>query len=294
MEKIHTKTQKEVYKLRMQGKSYSEIADILGKSPESVANCARRIGVYLSESEKRESRRESRQTFLTRNNSQRVARNKYLVESRFPNLEYISGWLSIDREIITLKCRMCGNEFKRSSVYIRHKKAKPSCPYCLEREKELKVHADQQAREQTKRELQAKKEEEFWKRPMMQRSFSFCHECGSIMYENRKYCSEKCRKAVNNRRKKDKRLRKIKDIKKENITLKELYKRDSGVCWICGGVCDYDDFTKDEKGSFIAGHNYPSIDHVHPLSKGGQHTWNNVKLAHFYCNTLKSAKVVGV
>ena len=39
---------------------------------------------------------------------------------------------------------------------------------------------------------------------------------------------------------------------------------------------------------FIAGNYYPSIDHVIPLSKGGIDTWNNVRLSHRICNSLKS------
>jgi 5-methylcytosine-specific restriction endonuclease McrA len=45
---------------------------------------------------------------------------------------------------------------------------------------------------------------------------------------------------------------------------------------------------------FIAYGLYPSIDHIVPLAKGGNHTWNNVQLAHHYCNTLKRDKVVNV
>lgn len=44
----------------------------------------------------------------------------------------------------------------------------------------------------------------------------------------------------------------------------------------------------------VVGKTYPSIDHVFPLSKGGLHSWDNVKLAHHYCNTIKSDKVVGL
>ena len=44
---------------------------------------------------------------------------------------------------------------------------------------------------------------------------------------------------------------------------------------------------------FIVGKKYPSIDHVIPLSKGGTHSWDNVKLAHFSCNSAKGASLVG-
>ena len=47
-----------------------------------------------------------------------------------------------------------------------------------------------------------------------------------------------------------------------------------------------------EEGYFIAGNSYPSIDHIIPVSRGGTHTWDNVQLAHRYCNSIKSNKLV--
>lgn len=41
------------------------------------------------------------------------------------------------------------------------------------------------------------------------------------------------------------------------------------------------------------GPDYPTIDHVIPLSKGGSHTWDNVKVACGECNcVVKGAKVL--
>lgn len=71
-----------------------------------------------------------------------------------------------------------------------------------------------------------------------------------------------------------------------DITLKKLFERDNGVCHLCGGRCDYSDYRQTEK-AFIAGSHYPSIDHIVPLSKGGAHTWDNIKLAHFRCNSKR-------
>ena len=34
-----------------------------------------------------------------------------------------------------------------------------------------------------------------------------------------------------------------------------------------------------------------SDDDVKPQSKGGEHSWDNIKLAHFRCNMLKSNKI---
>ena len=73
----------------------------------------------------------------------------------------------------------------------------------------------------------------------------------------------------------------------KDITLEALYRRDSGVCYLCGGMCDWYDRT------FICvGEKYPSIDHIVPVSRGGLHAWNNVRLAHFGCNSKKSNELI--
>ena len=74
-----------------------------------------------------------------------------------------------------------------------------------------------------------------------------------------------------------------------DITLEKLYNLADGVCALCGGICDYEDYIFKGK-YFIAGNKYPSIDHIVPLSKGGSHTWDNVQLAHKQCNSIKSNK----
>ncbi|MBQ1352344.1 MAG: HNH endonuclease [Firmicutes bacterium] len=73
----------------------------------------------------------------------------------------------------------------------------------------------------------------------------------------------------------------------KDITIEGLFRRDKGVCSLCGGRCDLEDYTVRE-GVFIAGDWYPSVDHIKPISKGGLHSWGNVQLAHKRCNTLKS------
>jgi len=60
------------------------------------------------------------------------------------------------------------------------------------------------------------------------------------------------------------------------ITLVEVFRISFGSCQICG------EWVK-------PGH--ASMDHTHPLSKGGTHTWDNVQLVHLICNLRKSNKV---
>lgn len=77
------------------------------------------------------------------------------------------------------------------------------------------------------------------------------------------------------------------------ITVEKLVERDNGICHICGLPVDMADFYINENGVQICGDMYPSRDHVRPISLGGLHSWDNIKLAHRICNTKKSNKYIG-
>lgn len=102
-----------------------------------------------------------------------------------------------------------------------------------------------------------------------------------------KTCCSECGRKLSYARK-QKRIPKAQMIDKD-ITLEALYRRDSGVCYLCGGQCDWND--KDMERNCV-GKNYPSIDHIIPVSRGGLHAWNNVRLAHFGCNSDKSDSLI--
>lgn len=68
----------------------------------------------------------------------------------------------------------------------------------------------------------------------------------------------------------------------DSITLKRCIEKYGGVCQICGKPVDENDI----KNGHIR-RNYPTVDHIIPLSKGGLHTWDNVQLAHMACNAGK-------
>lgn len=122
-----------------------------------------------------------------------------------------------------------------------------------------------------------------------------CKECGKAFNANNlnnNYCSDSCKRKYNNRMKEISRYKYKKNGKVDyDISLKKLYKRDKGICHICSRKCDYNDYN-DDNNIFIVGKDYPSIDHVFPKSKGGTHTWDNVKLAHMKCNTEKRDKII--
>lgn len=119
-----------------------------------------------------------------------------------------------------------------------------------------------------------------------------CEECGDVFYNPHpinKTCSPRCSKRRSNRMMKLYASKRINEhnLVDKGISLRKLYKRDKGVCYLCGYMCDKKDVSITDEGYYIVGPAYPSVDHVEPLSKGGKHAWNNVKLAHHYCNTLK-------
>lgn len=69
-----------------------------------------------------------------------------------------------------------------------------------------------------------------------------------------------------------------------SITLYAVIRKYNGVCQICGERVN----VHARNGRRIGG-DYPSIDHIVPVSQGGEHTWANVQLAHMKCNAQKGA-----
>lgn len=55
-----------------------------------------------------------------------------------------------------------------------------------------------------------------------------------------------------------------------------LYARDKGVCGICVRAVPFSE---------------ASVDHVIPISRGGQHSWDNVRLTHIRCNMRKGSRL---
>lgn len=94
-------------------------------------------------------------------------------------------------------------------------------------------------------------------------------------------CSKECGKRRDNQRR-DHRIY-INGKPDLSISLTRLYMRDMGVCAICGRHIDFDCDSNSN--------DYPSVDHIVPLSKGGKHTWNNVQLACRGCNTAKGNRI---
>lgn len=69
----------------------------------------------------------------------------------------------------------------------------------------------------------------------------------------------------------------------EPIDRLRVYERDG---WICG-ICE-EPVLPDERSPHPLS---PSLDHIIPISRGGDHLYGNVQCAHFLCNSLKGNRL---
>lgn len=210
------------------------------------------------------------------------------IERRQPGFLFAGNYTGAD-DTVDLKCKECGSVATRSMITVRHNNIK--CREC-ERIAKEKQEANKSVLEwfngivadihKEEKQIKAQEKEEARWHP--------CVVCGKLT-TRRKFCSNECYKTTTNyiQGSRD-RLNKT-NIIDADITLKRLFKKEWGVCYLCGDSCDWNDYTITESGVFIAGNTYPSIDHLVPLSKGGLHSWDNVRLAHRICNSKKSARL---
>ena len=270
------------------GKHWDEIVEQL-KSGYSVKSIAKRYGV-AAESVRRI--RDSIGIERALNNqwgdySERLARAICVIEKHTPMFEYVGGFTDTDSPI-DLRCKVCGTVKRVSMITVR--KGKVECAVCrkLETEKRQQARRNEEANERKERQ-EAKARERLLKRidKAEQTILRFC-SCGALLANNLSDYCPVCQKRIANKRKEISRRVKIKNaLIDSDITVQEVFRRDGGRCWLCGEQCDPEDFIERD-GTVICGDLYPSIDHVIPLSKGGEHSWANVKLAHRRCNYLKS------
>lgn len=192
---------------------------------------------------------------------------------------------------IMLSCDICGSVMRYSSGALFRKHI--GCKECKRREKEQRQQQAEQEKAERTAAIEQARAEAAKQRTMQheaRRREIVCPVCGKsfITYKAKQItCSPECgRKRANIRhtRRNDTRISKDKRIDK--ISLDVLFRRDSGVCHICGKQCDWNDYTQTDT-AFIAGNLYPSVDHIIPVSRGGADSWSNVMLAHRICNSVR-------
>ena len=278
---------KKILEYRRQGLGYRTIAKKVGISRDAVLSCCHRYGLggQIAEAP----------------NKEEAAVAEYVNRSGF---DYVGGY-TMAKKPIAVRCRECGRIFERQAHVFRDVAngtwlCGNECPLCRNDRQEQRKQEQEERRLEAQYEARIKAEQreaekekakaELISRQMEERlAIHICKNCGveysigATGYNSDKYCSEKCMKRYAMRIKNDRRLRRLKMRKQDpDITLEKLFRRDHGICYLCGEKCDWNDID-----GVIAGLNYPSIDHVVPVAKGGTHTWDNIKLAHRSCNTAK-------
>lgn len=273
------KEEKEVIiKMRKEGKSYSEIADFLGTKKSRINNWCRKNGYGGFRGNPDMSPEEAERVLASR-----------LDEYYKGRFTYIGGYTHSDGRV-EVYCNKCENSLSVLVQSIR-KKRNIICTSCNDKRKMImavkkKTNKLQKALDNNHKAIldKVKRQHDY--------IIEVCSECNNTFKGRGKgeACSVECRNKRRNRR-----SNRIKELRKRNmviidrdITLEKLIERDNNTCHICNEQCDIDDKEVTEEGHFIVGRDYPSIDHVKPVSKGGEHSWDNVKLAHHYCNTIKN------
>lgn len=230
--------------------------------------------------------------------------------------KYIDGYDGRDSHF-KVQCLTCGGTFTRGLNSHAWKQNHLRCPICDERERAAKQSEQatrQQQRVQQQEEYRQKRLERELEKQKFRDEVHICKECGCL-YTNRSYaqsigvdpkyvqridcCSREC---LNKYERKSQRKynathgkHKLRAIKygvefDKTVNLNDMLIRYGTKCAICGCECNLKDY-KVVNGVRICGDDYPSIDHIIPMSKGGGHVWNNVQVAHRSCNTKKGASV---
>jgi 5-methylcytosine-specific restriction endonuclease McrA len=77
----------------------------------------------------------------------------------------------------------------------------------------------------------------------------------------------------------------LRGVTPKPISARAIYRRDGGICALCSGQVDIE-----------ARYPHPlsaTVDHIVPISKGGEHSNANIQLAHAKCNRDKGNKIGG-
>lgn len=198
------------------------------------------------------------------------------------------------RRCTVVKCNVCGTVREITCTTTNDM---PSCPKCRAREtaerraRETAERSERREAERAERiarkaaRAEANKRRRAAARLVNLLTPRICVRCGRVFHSSRaqalKFCSEKCVRETWHDNHID-RARKYGCERDAGITLKKLVERDGLECYLCGKTCDYSD---KRWGSY--GPDHPTIDHVFPLSRGGGHTWGNVRVACGACNAEK-------
>lgn len=285
--------------LREQGKNYQEIADELGMTRNAVEGFCHRYGLGYS-AEERETASHRPKNGIAWNKGKTLTDWNAKVKNKFGDsfrLVSVGETNSRCERTVIVECLKCKTQKEVSSNSFKGDKGKRGhCEVCSANElKANKAIAKQNEKikkntRQLKNRLKTK-----------QIGFRFC-KCGAILAYQDRLCGDCKNERANSstyeqmkdiyRKAEIKREARLKNVKRDkDATLVALFEKYKGICYLCGEACDWKD-GKWENGVFKVGGKYPSREHVLPLSKGGDDTWSNLRLAHVSCNSKKGAKLL--
>lgn len=278
------------------GMSNQEIAETIGVTPPTISNWAIAAGVK---------RGRGGGCVAVNNNRRHNAGSRRRTEIA---REYLAGRFDVVREVqphhFTIRCLTCGHEFER---YV-DTNCQTTCPECMRREVEQReegrrLSSMRRAIIRALRGVLIVKEAE--EREARLDATHVCKECGKTFTmrelresnpwnysDNPTFCSRSCSKRFNKRESRHRRRERGERRHCGSVSLHDLEIRDRNTCYLCGCMTNRSDYSIDERGNFVAGPTYPSIDHVVPLSKGGAHDIGNARLACCRCNAIKGNRSV--
>ncbi len=158
-----------------------------------------------------------------------------------------------DRKAVDRRCRHCGTAFKARLTGTGY--SSYCSMSCSKRKVSLKKSAMSYLRE--------------------------CARCATPFVTNRWhqiFCTSVCSGRAHGSR----RDARIRGQFVEHVSPDLVFKADGWMCWLCGEEADRTAVVPDPKA--------PTIDHLTPLSQGGEHSYANVRTAHFYCNARRGAR----
>ena len=200
------------------------------------------------------------------------------------------GKASQNKDGLTYDCKSCGKEHRRQ--YKQKKLSEPricvrcnnDCgdsshvSYCRKCQRELdKIYASKPQRkakkkasikkwrQENKEEIKAYKKERLTNSKTRKIDRAGANRRSRTYYQNNK---QKCFDHVSRRR------ARVKKSYQEKVDRLKIAERDKWICHICGKKVNRKNM---------------SIDHLIPISQGGEHSKKNVKLAHLSCNQSRGA-----
>lgn len=117
--------------------------------------------------------------------------------------------------------------------------------------------------------------------------FRTCVSCGTefIPFNNRAACSDECDRIRRQSAWDERRCLASSTLNGQSIRY-SVFVRDNWTCQLCGIAVN--------RNAKWPAPDYPTLDHIKPFSKGGNHTMDNLQCAHSLCNAKKNAKYTKV